>query len=174
MKKQSMLFALCLTSLMATAQRPDFSPRCKEEMKKLAFFVGDWKGEARIRNQNGEQVVTQTEHIEWKLDGLVLSIEGTGREKETIAFHAFALVNFDPTDQQFKLKSYVKEGLSTNAYFKILSDNQFEWGFDIPAGGKSRYIITLDPAKKTWQETGEYSRDGSTWMKFIEMNLTKL
>jgi hypothetical protein len=174
MKTSLILLALSLCSITAVAQRPDLSPRCKEEMKKLAFLAGDWKGEARIRNQSGEQVLTQTEHIDWKLDGLVLSVEGAGRDKDVIAFQAFALVNFDPTDQQFKLKSYVKEGFSTNAYFKIIEENKFEWGFDIPGGAKSKYVITLDPTKNTWHETGEYSRDGNTWMKFIELNLSKI
>lgn len=174
MKNLMTLLVFAFSTVIAVAQRPDLSPRCKEEMKKLAFLAGDWKGEARIRNQSGEQVVTQTEHIEWKLDGLVLAVEGTGRDKDVIAFQAFALVNFDPTDQQFKLKSFVKEGFSTNAYFKILKENQFEWGFDIPAGGKSKYVITLDAVKNTWHETGEFSRDGTTWMKFIELNLTKI
>lgn len=157
----------------AFAQRPDVSARCKEEMKKLSYLAGDWKGEAAIRNQSGVTTVTQTEHIEWKLDGLVLSIEGIGRNNGNTMFHAFALINFDVADSQFKLTSYVKEGFSTNAYFTILAENTFEWGFDIPSGGKSKYTITLDPTKKTWHEVGEYSRDGSQWFPFIEMNLVK-
>lgn len=167
-----LLLVIGLTKVMA--QRPDVSARCKEEMSKLSYFVGDWKGEAAIRSQSGVTTVTQTEHIEWKLDGLVLSIEGIGRDQDKITFHAIAFVNFDATDQQFKLKSFVKEGFSTNAYFKLLETNKYEWGFDIPSGGKSRYTIVLDPEKKTWRETGEYSRDGSQWFQFIEMNLVKL
>jgi len=157
----------------AFAQRPDVSARCKEEMKKLSYFAGDWKGEALVRNQSGQLKLIQTEHIEWKLDGLVLSIEGEGKEQDKIMFQALAVINFDVSDQQFKFKSFVKEGFSTNAYFTILEENKFEWGFDIPSGGKSKYTITLDPAKKTWHEVGEYSRDGSQWYPFIEMNLVK-
>lgn len=171
--KNFFILLLIGVSIDVRAQRPDFSAKCKEEMKKLSYLAGDWKGEAVIKNQGGQMTVVQTEHIEWKLNGLVLAIEGTGHEQEKISFHAFALVNFDPSDQQFKLKSYVKEGFSTNAYFKVLEENKFEWGFDIPTGGKSRYTMVLDPVKKTWHETGEYSRDGNTWMNFIELNLTK-
>jgi hypothetical protein len=173
MKKLIPLLLLAITSHVL-AQRPDFSAQCKTEMQKLSYLVGDWKGEATIKNQSGTKTLSQTEHIEWKLDGLVLSIDGTGREQDKITFQAFALVNFDPADQQFKFKSFVREGYSTNAYFKVLEENKFEWGFDIPSGGKSKYTITLDPTKKTWYETGEYSRDGNTWMKFIDLNLTKI
>lgn len=130
------LLGISIGHLSAQAP-PDFSIRCKEEMKKLAYLAGDWKGEALYRGQNGPQTLTQTEHIEWKLQGLVLSIEGAGKQEnpgtsqDEIVFQAFAMVNFDPADQQFKFKSFVKEGYSTNAYFKVLEENKFEWGFDI-------------------------------------------
>ena len=162
-----------LTTCAAWAQRPDFSAACKQQMSQLAYLAGDWQGEAKITTPSGPLTVTQSEHIEWKMDGLVLSIEGTGREQNKIAFQAFALVNYDPMEKRFKMKSFVKEGFSTDAYFTVLAPNKFEWGFDIATGGKSRYIITLDPEKKTWHETGEYSRDGNTWMSFIELHLTK-
>lgn len=173
---KNLLFLLLLQASIQQvfAQRPDASARCRQEMKKLAYMAGDWKGEASIRNQGGVMKVAQTEHIEFKLDSLVLNIEGIGREGDKITFHALANINYDVTAQAFQFKSYVKEGFSTNAYFKILEENKFEWGFDIPSGGKSRYTITLNPATKTWYEIGEYSRDGQQWYNFIEMNLKKI
>jgi hypothetical protein len=174
MKNLLFLLLLYISIHQVFAQRDDVSARCRQEMKKLAYMAGDWKGEANIRNQSGVIKVLQTEHIEFKLDSLVLSIEGIGREGDKISFHALAYVHYDVASQAFQFKSYVKEGYSTNAYFKIIGENKFEWGFDIPSGGKSRYTITLNPANKTWYEVGEYSRDGQQWFNFIEMNLTKL
>lgn len=156
------------------AQPRDFSQQCKSEMKKLDYFVGDWKGTAVVQTQKGPQTVNQTEHIKWELDGVVLAIEGIGRENDKVTFNALALIHFDPALQEFKFRSYLKEGYATDAYFKVLGENKFQWGFDIPAGGKVKYSITLDPVKKTWYELGEYSPDGSQWMKSIEMNLVKL
>lgn len=178
MKKFILILLTVICAGTIGAQPPDNAARCKEEMKKLSYFIGDWNGEAMIRNAKGQLKVAQTEHIEWKMQGLILAIEGKGTMpnatgQEEVVFQAFAVVNFDPVESQFKFKSFVKEGYSTNAYFTILSENKYEWGFDIPAGGKSKYTIVLDPIKKTWHETGEYSRDGSTWMKTIELNLTK-
>lgn len=174
MKNLVSLLLLLVSIQVVLAQRPDVSPRCRQEMKKLAYMVGDWKGEASVRSQSGVLKLTQTEHIEFKLDSLVLSIEGIGREGEKISFHAIANINYDAMQQAFTMKSYVKEGFSTNAYFKILEENKFEWGFDIPSGGKSRYTITLNSATKTWYEIGEYSRDGQQWFNFIELKLNKL
>ena len=159
------------TTLMA--QPRDYSQQCKSEMKKLAYFVGDWKGTAVVQTRNGPQTINQTEHIQWELDGVVLSIEGIGHENDQITFNALALIHFDPTAQAFKFRSYLKEGYATDAYFKVLGENKFEWGFEMPTGGKVKYSITLDPVKKTWYELGEYSPDGNKWMKSIEMNLVK-
>ena len=172
---KTIIFSLIIMGfhLDLIAQRPDFSPQCKEAMQQLAALAGDWKGTATMQTQNGPMTLDQSEHIEWKLDGLLLAIEGIGRQKDAIQFHAFAVINFDPFTKQFKFKSFVKEGYATDAYFKVQQENQFEWGFDISSGGKSKHTIVLDREKKTWYESGEYSRDGTTWMKFIELNLTR-
>ncbi|HNP08220.1 MAG TPA: hypothetical protein PKN99_11375, partial [Cyclobacteriaceae bacterium] len=53
------------TTLMA--QPCDYSQQCKSEMKKLAYFVGDWKGTAVVQTPNGPQTLNQTEHIQWEL-----------------------------------------------------------------------------------------------------------
>jgi hypothetical protein len=153
----------------------DASALCKAEMNKLSYFIGNWEGQASYRSGPGPaQILTQKEHIEWKLDGVILSIEGIGRKDDVVQFNAYAIINFDPFSKTFKFNSYTKEGRSTEAYFKILKENNFEWGFDIPSGGKVRYTIILDPSKKSWSEIGEYSQDGNSWFKTVELNLTKV
>lgn len=177
-KIKLLLTALCVVTINVLFAQgpPDYSAVCKAEMKKLAYLEGAWKGEATFsRGPGTEMTINQEEKIEFKLDRTLLSIEGIGRDPYgSVAFHALGLVNFDAPTKKFKFKSYMKDGRSTDAYFTIAGENKFEWGFDIPGGGKSRYSIILDPVKKTWHETGEYSQDGSTWMKFIEMNLRKV
>lgn len=150
----------------------------KQEMQKLAYFAGKWKGEASARQRDGSTTkVTQEENIEFRLDNTVLLIEGTGRNPENlseITFNALAVVSYDETTKEFKLRSHLRDGKKTDAYFKVLADNHFEWGFDIPGNAKMRYDIKLDPKTKSWLEIGEYSPDGTTWYKFIELKLTKL
>ena len=49
-------------------------------MKKLSFLVGQWSGQARMQRGPGEGLeLAQTENAQYKLEGLVLLIEGTGR-----------------------------------------------------------------------------------------------
>src|SRR5579871_5489707 len=48
-------------------------------MKKLAFLVGNWSGPVSIVRGPGEPLkLIQTEHVESRLDGLLLLIEGAG------------------------------------------------------------------------------------------------
>ncbi|MEZ4972200.1 MAG: hypothetical protein R2820_02770 [Cyclobacteriaceae bacterium] len=155
------------------AQRPDYSKQCKDAMNELSYFIGDWKGQANVMTQNGELIVDQTERIESALGGVAILIEGIGRVHNEIEFNALGIINFDPFTKQYKLRSYLKEGLATDAYFKVLEPNKYEWGFDAQAAGKFRYTIKIDPSKRTWNEVGEMSRDGNAWMKIIELNLVK-
>jgi len=55
-------------------------------MAKLAFLVGRWEGEARIYRGPGEPatagtatILAMTEEAQYRLDGLILMIEGIGR-----------------------------------------------------------------------------------------------
>lgn len=150
----------------------------KQEMKKLAYFAGKWKGEAIAKQRNGPDTkIIQEEEIQFKLDNTVLVIEGTGRNPgnlNEIVFNALAVVSYDETTQAYQLRSHLMDGKKTDAYFKVLAENQFEWGFDIPNNAKIRYHIKLNPQNKTWHETGEYSPDGTAWYSFIELKLTKL
>ena len=51
-------------------------------MKKLSFLIGKWAGEASVLRGPGQFVdLSQTEEAQFKLDGLVLMIEGVGRTK---------------------------------------------------------------------------------------------
>ena len=119
------------------------------------------------------------ERIEMKLDGTIMVVEGVGKaidpstKQEMVVHHAFGVLSYDASGKNYKFKTYLKDGRGADAYFNIIGENKYEWGFDIPSGGKTRYTITLDPIKKTWNEIGEYSRDSASWMKFFEMNLVK-
>jgi hypothetical protein len=152
----------------------------KEKMKIFSEWVGHWKGEGSMQMGPGEpKKSTVDERIESKLDDTVLLIEGIGKatdpstKKEIVAHHALAILSFDEKSGEYKFRSHLKDGRSTDAWLRVVEANQYQWGFDTPRG-KTRYNITIDPDKKTWKETGEYSADGTTWMKFFEMTLTKV
>jgi hypothetical protein len=67
-------------------------------MKRLGFLVGEWSGEASVLRGPGQFVeLAQTESAQFKLDGLVLVVEGVGRTKAEgkLALQALALISFD-------------------------------------------------------------------------------
>jgi hypothetical protein len=176
MKNILILFACFAGLSIGKGMAQPASKIAQEQLKKLAFWQGQWKGEAVIRRGPGEPVkVNQEEDIEFRLEGTLLLVEGIGRSPEdgSTTFNALAIINYDETSQSFKMKSYLREGRSTEAWFNVLDDNQYEWGFDVPSG-KIKYTILLDPSKGTWNEKGFYSQDGKSWMPFMEMNLKKV
>jgi hypothetical protein len=149
-------------------------------MKVFADWAGHWKGEGSMQSRSGEfQKSSVEERIEWKLDSMVLLVEGIGKsldestKKEMVVHHALAVLSFDQHSGDYKFRSYLKDGRSTDAWLKVLEANKYQWGFETP-GGKIRYNILMDPAKKTWHETGEFSQDGNNWREFFEMHLTKV
>src|SRR5215475_646245 len=70
----------------------------RNAMKKLEFLVGKWSGEARVfRLPNQPVELIQTEDAYYKLDGLILIIEGIGRQRSDskIALQALGVMSYD-------------------------------------------------------------------------------
>src|SRR5207237_8919873 len=88
-------FAIACTAF-AQPQRPNVKAQ-GEAMKKLAFLVGTWTGDATTVRPNQRIKVKQTEEVSYKLGGLVLLIEGTGRNPDSaeVMFGALATVAYD-------------------------------------------------------------------------------
>ena len=66
----------------AAAQAPDLNAQ-SAAMKKLQFLVGQWSGPATVVRGPAEALkITQTEEVRYAVDGLVLLVEGTGRNSD--------------------------------------------------------------------------------------------
>ncbi len=152
---------------------PDPSPAI-EAVKQVTFLEGNWSGEGWMQmGQGSKEEFTQVETVEMKLDGAVLLIEGIGHSKgenPKKIHHALALVSFDPEDKNLVFSSFVA-GRQRLEVVPQISENTFIWSFSPPNGGQIRYSIQV--INNTWDEAGEYSRDGQTWYKFFEMHLKK-
>jgi hypothetical protein len=180
MKNLMFLLLLFVTSVIqnATAQ-PEMGS--KEKMKVFANWEGRWQGEGWMQMGPGEpKKSTVEEKIESKLDGMIYLVEGVGKslnsetKQEIVVHHALAVLSYDQGTSQYKFRTHLKDGRSSDSWFNVTGENIYQWGFDIPGRGKTRYTIKLDPKAKTWNEIGEYSADGNSWNKFFEMNLKKI
>ena len=175
------ILAIAIMVSMTSASFAQHELGNKEKMKVFAPWAGHWKGEGWMQMGPGEPKKSSVdEKIESKLDGTIYLIEGIGKtinpqdNQETVVHHALAVLSWDNYTNEYKFRSHLKDGRSTDAWLKPTGEKKFQWGFEIPNRGQTRYSITLDPVKKTWNEIGEFSADGSTWSKFFEMNLTKV
>lgn len=166
---------LAITTMSLMAQNPAKVNR--DQLKPFSYMIGSWKGTATIQQQGGTSInVNQEEKISWQLDSLLINIEGIGRDPITSKknFHAYAIIYYNPVTQQVGMKSFTMEGRQTDAYFKVITENQFEWGFDLPNNrGKIKYQIALSTKDKTWNEKGEFSQDGTQWFPYMSMSLVK-
>lgn len=151
----------------------------REKMKVFAPWAGHWQGQGSMQMGPGPaKTSTVDEYIDFKLDGAVLLVEGIGKSLEgnenKVVHHALAVLSFDQGSNQYKFNTYLKDGRGAQAWFKVMENNNYQWGFDTP-NGKIRYSIVLDPVKQTWNEIGEFTNDnGTSWTKFFEMNLKKV
>ena len=169
-----MAVVLVLAAGGAFAQAPAPSDEARDAMAKLKFLVGSWKGDAVMQMRPGAaDEASQTEVVESRLDGLLLVVEGIGRDKygtDKVVHHALALISYDVAAKQYRVVAYRQDGQSVDAKAKFLDDGRFQWGFDMP-GRSVRYTIT--DRKGDWHETGEYSVDGKAWTQFLEMQLKR-
>ncbi len=149
-----------------------------EQMKTFDWMVGDWKGEAWFMGRDQQKnTLTQNEHIEARLGGSIMTIEGTaydipgGSEEAQVKFEAFGILTYDLANSKFVMRAYqwgnfVDSDMTGNA------DGSYSWGME-GDWGKIRYTL-WHTAEGKWIEKGEYSRDGGEWSQTFEMTLTKV
>jgi len=163
---------LFVSSIAFAQQPPSMVPEQTEAMKQCAFLEGEWKGAGwMMMGPNDRRTFTQTENVVSKLNGLVLQIDGLGKNPDGKVVHeALATIAFDERTKSYHFRSYEALGhyLDTDT---SCSNNTLVW--TLPAGPrKMRYTIKLND-KKQWFEIGEFSTDGTNWQKFFEMTLDK-
>jgi hypothetical protein len=166
------------TVVILLAVSVSLSAFAADEMKKLDFLIGEWKGEATMQmGPNRRDSVIQLEKVTAKAGGKVLLVEGLGRKKledgsaGDVVHDAIAMISWDKTKNTYRFDAHVAQQESVDTSLNLTAPNTLVWGFDTPQG-KVRYTIRLTE-KGEWNEIGEFSRDGAKWMQFFEMTLTK-
>jgi hypothetical protein len=150
----------------------------EDEMRKLDWMVGEWKGDASVQMGPGKpQLAVQTERVQSKLGGKVLIIEGLGKRKledgttGDVVHDALAVISWNEKAKKYRFDAWTARDGYVEAWLEAGENGRCAWGFDTPQGGKVRYTLTHENGQ--WSEVGEYSRDGSQYTKFFEMTLQK-
>jgi hypothetical protein len=143
----------------------------REAMQKLAFLAGRWSGPVRIVRGPGEPLrLTQTEHVEFKLDGLVLLIEGQSAAADgKPQFAALATIAYDDETRAYRIRAY-NGGHYLDSELTVLADG-FWWGFQ---GGPAHIVNTMHlTATGEWQEATEVTMGDNPPHMGVEMMLKK-
>lgn len=169
----AVLFAFLLSCSAVAVSQPSGAPDInaqRDAMKKLAFLAGRWSGPASISRGPGEPLhLTQTENVEFKLDGLVLLIQGqsTGSDGKP-QFEALATIAYDDASHTYRFRAY-NAGRYLDTELTV-QPNGFSWGFDVgPAKIQNTMQLT---AKGEWQETTDVTFGSGPPHRSVDMLLT--
>jgi hypothetical protein len=141
----------------------------REAMRRLAFLAGYWLGPVTVIRGPGEPLhLAQTENVQYKLDGLVLLIEGKSTDADgKEQFQALATVAFDDALRTYRFRAY-SDGHYIDTELTPLADG-FSWGF---TAGPAHVVNTMHLTPKgEWQETTEVSVGGGPPRRSVDMLL---
>ncbi len=141
-------------------------------MKKLEFLVGKWAGEARMLRGPGEPVVMiQTEEAQYKLDGLVLQIEGVGKVDGKPALQALGIVSYDDETGTYRMRAF-NDGRFLETEVKLLGEGKgMTWGFAL---GQYRTSSTMRINEKgDWTELHEITIGEQAPRKYMELSVSR-
>lgn len=174
MLKSLIVCTALLIPCMAQQPRAPDTESQRAAMKKLSFLVGKWSGEARILRGSGEPLeLVQTEEAEYKLDGLVLKIEGIGRSKVDgkVALQALGIVSYDDEAGAYHMRAY-NDGRYLETQLKLADNGKgITWGFML-GEIKTSSVLRIDE-KGQWTELTEIAIGSEPPRKFMELKVSR-
>jgi hypothetical protein len=142
MTKRILLFGWAIAALGGGQLNVDAR---REAMKKLDFLVGKWTGEATVTKTPGPSLkVSETQEVEFKNDGTMLTIESKGD-----GFEALATISYNAAKSSY-LYNAVRDGEQVSAEFQLMPRG-FAWRGALGAMVASS-AMRLDE-KGEWLET---------------------
>ena len=168
MRSISFALVVACAAVCAGQQQTNVAAQ-RAAMKKLEFLVGKWAGDATVVRGPGETLkVRQSEDIQYKLDGLVMLVEGTGRNSEGQAvFRALATISYDDTTSTYRFRAY-NDGRYVDTELTV-TPRGFAWGYTV-GSVKVSNTMHLDE-KGQWVEITEAIVGSSPPRRAVEMTL---
>jgi hypothetical protein len=165
--RRLLLLALLATPVLAQ-QSPSPVRAQHEAIAKLSFLEGNWSGSATVNEGPNTAVhVTQTERVEPKLDGLILTVEGAGIDPGgRIVFRAFATISYDDATHQYRIRAY-SDGHYVDAELDVAADG-FSWGY---SAGQVHIVNTMHLTGGEWDEKTTSTAGQTPPLTIVEMLL---
>ncbi|HTP87373.1 MAG TPA: hypothetical protein VMJ34_10495 [Bryobacteraceae bacterium] len=163
-----------LACMAQTPAAPDLAAQ-RAAMKKLSFMVGRWSGEASILRASGEfAALSQTEKAQFKLDGLLLTIEGVGRAKSDgkVVLQALGLISFDDKTGAYSMRAF-NDGRWLESEVKLLEEGPgVTWGFTLGAI-RTTSVLRLNE-KGEWVEHAELTIGTGPPRKLMDLTVRRV
>jgi len=163
------LLTLNLVNMAQAPQTPNIEAQ-RAAMKRLDFLVGEWSGQASAARGPGLVVeLEQSEVAQFKLDGLVLMIEGVGRTKSDgkLALQALGLISFDDASGAYRMRAY-NDGRWLETDVKLLEDGKgLSWGFSLEEIS-TKSVLRINE-KGEWTELAEITVGARASQKLMEL-----
>jgi hypothetical protein len=170
-------FLICsMASVLCMAQTPR-KPNVEAErtaMSKLQFLVGSWSGEARIWPGPSTFVeLVQTEQVTYKLDGLLLTVEGVGKSKSDSKAYlqAFGIISYDDEAGVYRMRAF-NDGRWLESDVQLdEAGKTLHWGFTL---GQIKTKSTLRMNENgEWTEVHEVAVGSEPSRKFMEITVKR-
>lgn len=141
-------------------------------MKEVSFLVGKWAGEACLLRGPAESVeLLQTEEASYRLDGLILVIEGVGRTKSSgqPVLQAFGIISYDDESATYRMRAF-NDGRFLETQVKLLEEGKgMTWGFEL---GEIRTNSTLRISERgEWTEISEITIGSQPPKRLLELSV---
>jgi hypothetical protein len=170
----SFFYLVSFAPCMAQQPRKPNIEAQRAAMKKLEFMVGKWAGEARLLPGPGEPVsLMQTEEAQYKLEGLILLIEGVGRTKadHMPVLQALGIVSYDDESGTYRMRAF-NDGRFLETELKLLDNGKgITWGFAL---GQIRTGSVMQITESgDWTELTEITIGSEPPKRFMELTVCK-
>ncbi len=150
---------------------PDLEAQ-RAAMKQVSFLVGKWTGEARLLRDRAESVeLLQTEDAQYKLDGLILVIEGVGRTKfgGQPVLQAFGIISYDDESATYRMRAF-NDGRFLETQVKLLEEGKgMTWGF-ILGDIRTKSVLRISENGE-WTEIAEITIGPEPPKKLLELTV---
>jgi hypothetical protein len=163
-------FLVSFSLPLAAQQPPSNSVDVQREaMRKLSFLSGHWSGPVAIVRGPGEPLhLTQTEDVQYKLDGLVLLIEGKSTSADgKVLFSALATISYDDASHTYRFRAF-NDGHYLDTELSVPT-NGFSWSF---TAGPAHIVNTMHlTGKGEWDEVTDVTVGSNPPHRSVEMQL---
>jgi hypothetical protein len=165
--------AMLVTSMAQPPRTPDTEAQ-RAALKKLDFLAGKWSGEARVQRGPGEPLeLIQTEEAQYKLDGLILIIEGIGKTKGEgkLSLQAFGVVSYDDETGTYHMRAY-NDGRYLETDVKLSEDGKgITWGFAL-GEFKTSSVLRINE-KGEWTERTDIAIGSQPPRRLMELTVSR-